>query len=133
MTFDGAARSAAHLLREGWAEREAARAYLQEHYGIERQLNAYAEVIENAEVASPLVYRHPVLGSTTRYRLAPWCYISAERGIYHDYEAAYLHDAALLRLLDVYPDGFSMNEAASHLDSAEVARLYRRGYLVPVT
>lgn len=130
---DRAAQIVANLLRDGWPQRAAARAYLQTHYSIDRQLNAYAEVIENAEVAEPLIYRHPTMGVTTRYRLAPWCYISPERGIYHDYEAAYLNHAGLLRLVaENAAAGFTVQDAAPALTPADVDELYRRGFLIPV-
>lgn len=108
-------------------------AYLQEYYAIDRQLNAYAEVILNAEIREPIVYQHPQINEATQYQLAPWCYISSTRGIYHDFEAIYLNSASLVRLINAYPDGFARKIAESfNISMSEFERFVGRGYLVPI-
>lgn len=130
---DEAARIAAEIIRESRRTSAAAMAYLHTHFGVDRQLAAYASTILDAEIAEPLVYQHPTLDADTRYRLSPWCYVSHKYGIYHDYEADYLRHEKLLRLIDRHPEGFSSVEAArSDITPTEIDLLYRRGYLVPL-
>ena len=106
--------------------------YLHTHYRIERQLQAYADAIENAAVLEDMRYEFAPPGPNTHYRLAPWCYL-ARRGIYHDYRADYLESAALQALVAAYPDGFTPNEAAAQgIDAAQIEAWRRDGYLTPV-
>jgi glycosyltransferase involved in cell wall biosynthesis len=107
-------------------------AYLHQHYSIERQLNAYADAILNAQIAPPMTYRHPELTDDTPYRLAPWCFVNVHGLIYHDLHANYVSLGELGDLLARTPEGISPREAARHGIAREVlTEWYSRGYLVP--
>ncbi len=130
--IDGAAQIAAEILRKHQRISPETITYLHEHYGAQRQLSAYADAILNAEVAEPMQYQHPVIDGETKFRLAPWCYVSTQRGIYHDYEAGYLDHAALLRIVNQMPGGFTRRQGREvGITADEFEDLYRRGYLVP--
>lgn len=108
-------------------------AYLKDYYAIERQLQAYAEVILNAEIRPPMPYRHPQIDHHTRYQLASWCYVSATRGVYHDFRADYLQSHLLMQLIDAHPDGFTRGDTQKMgLTDNEFERLIADGYLVPI-
>lgn len=126
-----AAQIAADIIRTGQRTSAATLDYLRAHYGVERQLRAYAETILNATTAQPMTYRHIPRDERTRYRLPYWCYRGG-RGVYHDFYANYRDLSHLNALFDGFPDGFTIAEAAAHGVSAdEVETLYREGYLTP--
>lgn len=130
---DEAARLAAAILREGRRTSQAVLDYLHAHYRVDQQLDAYAETILNATTAAPMRYQFTPITEATRYILAPWCYRSSTRGIYHDYRADYNTDAPLLRLIAAHPGGFSAADAAAAgVTAAQVDSWTREGYLVPV-
>jgi len=122
----------ARIINNGERTQKETLDYLYEHYSIDRQLNAYADAILNAQVRPPMQYVHLMLDTSTLYALAPWCYVS-ERGIYHDYHANYITDDALSALVEQHSDGFSIEQAAVFgLDQTQIETLYRDGYLVPL-
>lgn len=130
---EGAARIAAEIIQNKRRTSAETLVYLQTHYGIERQLSAYAEVILNAKVVSPLVYEPFYLDSESRYTLAPWCYISPERGIYHDFRADYMAPSPLYDLLVGHPDGITRADAErAGIDQVMFQRWYDQGYLIPL-
>ena len=127
-----AAQRAAVILRERRRTGQATLDYLHAHYRMDRQLERYAEAIENAAVLDELRFELTPLTDHTQYRLAPWCYL-ADRGIYHDYRADYLESPALRALLIACPDGFSPALAASYGVEPERFEEWRRdGYLTPI-
>jgi glycosyltransferase involved in cell wall biosynthesis len=109
-------------------------AYLRTHYSVERQRAAYAEVILNAQVAPPPAYVAPVIDDSTPYALAPWCYLSPTRGVYHDFRADYAAPDGLNALLSAYPNGglTSAETLAAGMSAADFARCCDDGYLVPL-
>jgi glycosyltransferase involved in cell wall biosynthesis len=128
---DDAAQRADRILRERRRTSPETLAYLHQHYGVERQLNAYAETILSAQVAPPLPYQHPARTASTPHTLAPWCYI-AQRGVYHDFRADYTDLGALLPLLRAHPSGISRAEAeAAGVPAATFEQFYRDGFIVP--
>lgn len=107
--------------------------YLHTHYRVDRQLQAYADAIEHAEVLDELRYEFTPTGPQTRYQLAPWCYLAA-RGIYHDYRADYLEAPPLEGLIAAFAGGFTLEDAAARgIDGAQMEEWRREGYVVPVT
>ena len=88
----------------------------------------FANVILKAEKKPALRYRLPVINDQTMFKLAPWCYISEQRGIYHDFRAVYHKDDALVRLAYDYPDGFP----GAAIDVALLRAWLDDGYVVPV-
>jgi len=126
-----AARLADVIIRENRRTSPETLAYLNEYYGMERQLAAYADAILSAEVAQPLSYRHPTRDSNTPHILAPWCYI-AKRGVYHDFRADYTDMGGLMTLLSENPGGVSQAQAAqAGVSGEEFEHRYREGFIVP--
>lgn len=130
---EGAAQLAAEIIHEGRRTSPQTLDYLRTHYGIERQLSAYADVILNATTVSPLVYDPQPLTAESRYKLAPWCYISPTRGIYHDFRADYIIPGVLGALLVERPEGITLAEATGvDVNRETFERWYNQGYLVPL-
>lgn len=126
-----AARIAAGIIREKRRTSPQTLAYLHQHYGVQQQRAAYADAILNAQPSDELQYQLSPLDEQTRFQLPPWCYI-ARRGIYHDFHADYLQDAALDALLKQFPQGFTFAQAESAGAGRQaVWDWYRAGYLAP--
>ena len=122
-----AAGIAAGIITSGRRTSPETMAYLHTHYRVETQLATYAETILNAGVIDAPRYVHTPISAATRFVLPVWCYRGAG-GIYHDYRADTTRDAALERLLDAHPDGFTLAEASPE----QVEAWYRAGFVVPV-
>jgi glycosyltransferase involved in cell wall biosynthesis len=102
--------------------------YLKTHYNFVDQLAAYAETIENAQVARPMQFKPQAITESTAFTLAPWCYITQGR-IYHDFHADYRTDAALIALLE---SGLTVEKAQrAGIDAETFEAWYRDGYIVP--
>ncbi len=102
--------------------------YLQSHFSQGAMVAAYADLILGAKKKPLLRYRLPQLAHDTRYRLAPWCYIAPERGVFHDFRADFQADADLIRAAQSYPNGFSGGSFA-----AEQLRFWLdEGYVTPL-
>jgi len=123
-----AARLAAEIIATGRKPQPETIAYLHDRYRLDQQLSRYADAILNAAIAPPLEYRFTPITDATRWQLGIWCYLSPERGIYHDYKADYLHDPALIALAE-RADSFT----AAAATPAQIERWYRDGYIVPLT
>jgi glycosyltransferase involved in cell wall biosynthesis len=105
-------------------------AYLHENYGVQSQLEGYAQAILKAKCREPLTYRHTPITAETRYKLPAWCYLW-EGGIYHDFLAQHQIIPALQGLLQQYPQGFSEQQAiAQNISPAQLEGWYRDGYLI---
>jgi glycosyltransferase involved in cell wall biosynthesis len=129
---EAAAAVAAEIIRTGRRTTPETLDYLKTHYGVERQLAAYADVILGARKRPPPAYKVRPLDGTTRYRLAPWSY-EWEGGFYHDYLARHTPLPALSALLANYPEGFTLTEArASGVTPEAVDAWYTNGFVVPL-
>ena len=107
--------------------------YLHQRYSLETQMDAYEAAILDAKVAEPMAFRAEEGEDRQRYKLAHWCYISEQWGIYHDFRADYLTEASIIQLIKAHPSGFTLKDANRHHVSRKwVKRLYHEGYLVPV-
>jgi glycosyltransferase involved in cell wall biosynthesis len=127
-----AARRADIIIRDKRRTSPETLAYLNEYYGIERQLNAYAQAILSAQVAPPITYRHPIRDTDTPHSLAPWCYLT-QRGVYHDFRADYTELGTLIDLLREYPTGVTRSQAENAgISPDDFERRYREGFIVPV-
>jgi len=80
--------------------------YLKTEFSLETMVTRYADVILNAKKKPSLPYTIPQLTERTKYQLAPWCYLSAKYGIYHDFRADYTNDPHLIDVIQAHPDGF---------------------------
>lgn len=130
--IEEAARLAAGIIREGRRTSPETMAYLHEHYSVEKQRQAYADAILNARLRDELPYRLAPMNDQTRFVLPSWCY-QARQGIYHDFHAGYLQEPALDQLLNTYPQGFTLAQAAADgVERDAVLAWYRDGYLTPV-
>ena len=103
-------------------------AYLRDNFSLEKMVARYADVIVNARKLPPLHYQVPRLDENTRYRLAPWCDVSAGRGIFHDFRSDYAQNKALLRIAEAKPDGF----AGADVDAKSLYTWLDEGYVVPM-
>ncbi|MCU0496999.1 MAG: glycosyltransferase family 4 protein [Anaerolineae bacterium] len=130
---EAAAAIAASIIQSSRRTSPETLAYLKTYYSIERQLQAYADVILNAEIASPMQYRHAPIDESTRFKLAPWCYANALGRVYHDFRADYASLGVLGTLLDQHQDGITFTDARqADLRDEDILRWYREGYLVPM-
>lgn len=102
--------------------------YLQFNFSQAAMASAYADVILGARKKPLLTYRLPRLANDTLYRLAPWCYVSPERGIYHDFRGDFQTEADLVRAAQAYPAGFS----ARAVDAAQLRVWLDEGYVTPL-
>jgi glycosyltransferase involved in cell wall biosynthesis len=102
--------------------------YLKSEFSLETMVTRYADVILNVQKKPTLSYAIPQLTTKTRYQLAPWCYLSEQYGIYHDFRADYQNDSALIDLIQANPDGF-LGEM-THAD--RVHQWVDDGYIVPL-
>lgn len=126
-----AASLAARIIAERRRTPPATLAYLREHYGVQRQVAAYADAIVHAQRRNPLTYRYQPLAADTRYQLAPWCY-RWEGGFYHDFLAQHRRIEPLAVLLDRFGDSWSAAQAhAAGVDGALLGHWLREGYVVP--
>ena len=102
--------------------------YLQAEFSQSAMVAAYADVILRARKKPPLTFRPSQLADDTRYRLAPWCYISPVRGIYHDFRADFQAETDLAGMARAYPAGFS----GRAVDPAQLRFWLDEGYVTPV-
>ncbi|MCY3914416.1 MAG: glycosyltransferase family 4 protein [Chloroflexi bacterium] len=102
--------------------------YLKAEFSLETMVSRFADAILNAVKKPPLQYRLPKLDDETIFKLAPWCYISRSRGIYHDFQAIYQNDDALIQIISDHPDGFP----GAAVDAAQLRAWIDDGYVVPV-
>lgn len=124
-----AAASRAHaILSQRRRASPATLRYLKAEFSLEAMVNRFADVILNAVKKPPLRYRLPNLRRQTTYKLAPWCDISRQRGIYHDFRARYQRDDELVRLAQDHPAGFPGGE----VDATRLSAWLDDGYVVPV-
>ncbi len=126
--IDAAAALADRILSERRRTSPATLRYLKADFSLEKMVSRFADVILNAVKKPPINYRLPSLNADTMYKLAPWCYISPRRGIYHDFRAVYQRDDALIRLASDQPGGFP----GSEVDGARLHAWLDDGYVVPV-
>lgn len=126
--IEGATALAHAILSERRRTSPATLRYLESEFSLEKMVAQFAEVILSAEKRPPITHRMPKLGSATLYRLAPWCYVSRKRGIFHDFRSSYVRDDELLRLANDHPAGFP----AKALEAARLRAWLDDGYIVPI-
>jgi len=126
--IDAAAALAHIILSERRRTSPATLSHLRTEFAQASMVGRFADVILNAEKKPPLRYRLPVINDQTMVKLAPWCYISEKRGVYHDFRASYQRDDALVRLAYDYPAGFP----GAAIDAARLRAWLDDGYVIPV-
>ncbi|NDJ84534.1 MAG: glycosyltransferase family 4 protein, partial [Chloroflexi bacterium] len=125
-----AATIAARIIRNGERTPAPTLRYLHQHFDIQQMVTSYAKVILQTPKRAPMPYEHRPISKTTRFRLAPWCYL-APMDIYHDFRGEYLDDAALHKVVTAHPEGFTIPQAQEYLVAEDmVMARYREGYLV---
>ena len=126
--IDAAAALAHTILTERRRTSPATLSHLRAEFSLDSMVSRFADLILSAVKRPPLHYRLPNINDLTKYKLAPWCYISPRRGIYHDFSASYQRDDALVRLVNDTPAGFS----GTAVDGARLRAWLDGGYVVPV-
>ena len=126
--IDKAAAIAHSILSERRRTSPETISYLKAEFSHEAMVNSYADIILNAVKKPPLRYRVPQLTENTRYRLAPWCYVSPSRGIYHDFLSTFVVDEDLVQLSCENPAGFK----CSAVDPQRLQAWVNNGYVVPI-
>ena len=125
---DTAAALAADIIRTRKRTPKPTLDYLHATFSLDRMVSGYADVILNARTRPGIDYQHTPLDASTVFRLAPWCFLTAQ-GIYHDFLASYSDDAALLQAVTAFPQGFTFESVGTPRE--QVMAWYRDGYLVP--
>ncbi len=126
--IDATVAIAQSILRQRRRTPAATLQYLRANFSLEEMVTRYADVILNAQKRPPLSYRVPQLTEDMRYQLAPWCYLSQTRGIYHDFRNDYQWDETLISLARSAPAGFFGRE----IGAARLRAWLDAGYIVPV-
>jgi len=101
--------------------------YLKSEFSLEKMVTTYADVILNVQKKAKLPYSIPRLTDETCYQLSPWCYVSDQYGIYHDFRYEYREDSQLIDLLRRNPDGFRGGDA----DTDTLHEWVDNGFVVP--
>ena len=111
--IEAAAEYAHAILTEKRRASAATLDYLKANFSLAAMVQSYADVILRAVKKPRLPYSVPKFSQETRYRLAPWCYLSQGRGIYHDFRGGYHADSRLIEMVKAHPQGFRGGDAAS--------------------
>ncbi len=125
--IEGAAAMAHRILSERRRTSAATMSYLRAEFSQDAMVKAYAKVILNAKKRPPLEYRLPRFNDSTRYTLAPWCYVSRSKGVYHDFLGRYTTDEKLVEASQKHPEGFP----SAAVDRAQLSNWLDDGYVVP--
>jgi len=126
--IEGAAALAHAILSEKRRASPATLRYLKSEFSLEAMVTAFANVILNAVKKPPIRHRLPKLSRSTQYKLAPWCYISPKRGIFHDFRSDYKRDDLLAGLALDRPAGFP----GTAVPPARLDAWLDDGYIVPL-
>ena len=126
--IEAAAALANEILSERRRTSSATLRHLRTEFSLDAMVSRFADLILNAEKKPPLHYRLPKLDGNTIYKLAPWCYISRKRGIYHDFRASYQIDDELTGLAVEQPEGF----LGAEVEAERLRAWLDDGFVVPV-
>ena len=126
--IEAAAAQAHDILVEKRRTSKATLRYLQSEFSLEAMVTRYADVILQAVKKPRLPYTMPRLTGKTRYRLAPWCCLSEQYGIYHDFRSSYQADGQLIDMVTANPAGFS----GETVDAACLHNWLDNGFVVPI-
>ena len=126
--IDGSAALAHAILSERRRTSATTLRYLKSEFSLDAMVTGYTDVILNTKKKKPLSYRVPRLTEETLYRLSPWCYISASRGIFHDFRSDYRMDPELIRLSREQPAGFR----GGSVEAGRLRAWLDDGYIVPL-
>ncbi len=127
----GTALKSVKILKEGRRYEEEKRIELLDFFNLDRQLESYLYIIENAKKRKPLLYKPISIEEKTRFCLAPWCFLS-DKGIYHDYQGRYFQIPALESALKDGKLSTSLEILKAYGKSwQEVFQWYKLGILIP--
>ncbi|MCH9675386.1 MAG: glycosyltransferase family 4 protein [Gammaproteobacteria bacterium] len=129
---DAALERTYEILRSKARTSAPALAYIREQFGVERQLDDYADAIVNAEFSTPRGPIHRPLTVHTRYKLAPWCYQSGPSSVYHDFRAEHVEMPALTSLLAQTPTPTARSAEREGVDRREFESWYEEGFTSPL-
>ncbi|HBG60176.1 MAG TPA: hypothetical protein DDW97_05300, partial [Anaerolineaceae bacterium] len=129
---DAATQIAAMILREHTRVRGERLEQILKYFSLEHQLEAYAQIITQAEKLPKMEEKTLEISLETRFQLAPWCYLSS-RGLFHDYHANYYHIPELEAWLSE-TNTLRFTEKRGHSISwDQMLQWYRMGIIVPLT
>jgi glycosyltransferase involved in cell wall biosynthesis len=126
--LETAAEKAAAILKERTRVSDETLTWLHDNFKQSDMVAGYADAILNAEAREPMRYQAQPLTDETRFRLAPWCYIS-NGDIYHDFKGRYYPADKLITLLTTHENRLLSFQTA---DRADIMQWYREGLLVPL-
>ena len=84
-------------------------AFLQSELDFDRQMNAYADIIEKCKKRGRMRFSRESLTTPRRFTIAPWCYLNGKR-IYHDFHGVF-ESADILAELFQDRDSISRDDA----------------------
>ncbi len=125
--IDAAAARAHTILRDKRRTSAATLAHLKSEFSQERMVRRYADVILNAQKRPQLPYRITRFNEDTLFRLSPWCFLSPNSGIFHDFLSEWRRDKLLIELVKSAPSGFPASVAAE----VDLRRWLDDGLVVP--
>jgi len=129
---DAAAQIAATILREHTRVRGERLEQILKYFSLEHQLEAYAQIITQAEILPKMEEKTLEISLETRFQLAPWCYLSS-RGIFHDYHANYYRIPELESWLSEINTVRFTEKRGHSISWDEMLQWYRMGIIVPLT
>jgi glycosyltransferase involved in cell wall biosynthesis len=121
-----AAERAASLLAQKARTSDSVMEWLHTNFSQDDMVRRYADIILEARKQAPMVYRPTLFTEETQFVLAPWCYVTEDGAVYHDFRGQYISTSADVALLRQTP--VRQSDGAS----GQVDSLYRTGYLVPL-
>ena len=128
--IEATAQKAAHILENKLPVSDDIMSWLHENFQQEAMVEAYADIILNAKKRGDMAYCFNPITPETRFKLAPWCYVS-DKGIYHDFKGTYYDQYGweeLRRIVEKYPDSFTFLASIRN----RIMEWYREGYIVPL-
>ena len=91
--------------------------YLHDHMDFNRQIHAYANIIETCTKRQRLVFSSIEREASQEYQLAPWCYLDGKR-IFHDFRGAFepAYDLAkLIEKKETFTKEFAIHSGVSEI------------------
>ena len=105
--------------------------FMRDTFSVDQQLAGYTAAIMEAEIAKKSPYVHPALHEQTAYVLAPWCYWSGEKRLYHDFHGVHTSMPELAEQLASKNSLTKGDLATAGWDPQWVDDWCADGYLVP--
>jgi glycosyltransferase involved in cell wall biosynthesis len=112
-------------------------AWLHQHFDQQTMVETYADIILNTPKYTPMPYQPRLTDYNTQtFRLAPWCYITADKRVYHDFKGDYvpLAQLGLTPISDSNLFSLASNDAPNSTPSVrDWHKTHLEGYIVSNT